>query len=206
MRPSFSSKKRPHGALSYAILFGKRVASFLAVSVKRAGFQSRRVGQLGHWMALSTRNMGAPLLSAIFRIVFVGSEKQMRGITTRRIVAMMTDDQSLWNRTIEKLPTKSVRPNVSALQAKTPISTTNHASLPRPAIIRRLLVNFRPKAFFNYFRSLAPFGIGFTTNRSDSTLILVGDTFFLHKSVLLICATLSATQGARAFLLSHNTL
>ncbi len=78
------------------------------------------------------------------------TNEQMVRINTSWIITMMKNAKTLWNKTIRQYVRNSMRSTVFAFIPRNTISPNTFRSNPFPTIIWRILINFSPKALFNW--------------------------------------------------------
>lgn len=132
----------------------------------------------------------------ILNILFCSSKKKVDGITARWIVALVAHIKTLIEFSKCEQICEAVRDPLFGPIGNAPVSVSKGSTFPRPAFVESSNLNLAPKS---------KLWITPTQVSRRSTGFLVSCSLFLHKSVRLICATLSARQGARAFSFSHNS-
>ena len=98
-------------------------------------------------LAPETHCWPSPLFYSVYHIVLVRSKKQMIGIATRGIIAVVQNVKSFWNFTMGKLVSNSVRRCVMAVLFIFSVAKGKPRFCPRPALIVRSLFHVPPKPF-----------------------------------------------------------
>lgn len=146
MLVSLARQEQMDCSLRNAIALTQLGLSSLFRRVRRPDFSDLSGGQVG--VEANTVTQGAPFCISVMGIVQRRSEEQMIGPNTRRIVTVMENEQSVRNRPVGNLPSRSVCMAVpiglSSL-AEESVSTLIGGRSPDPAVITFL--NLGPKAF-----------------------------------------------------------
>lgn len=144
------------------------------------------------------------LLNRIVKVFLFRSKEQMIRITARRIIAGVTAKFSIRNLSMCLFPSKPRSCHQFSFDTKSSISSPFYIS-PIPTFVRKSLFHFGPKSINDEPDVQMFLGSDSSSNLQCSTGVFVSLTIFLHRSVRLICATLSARQSARALLFSQTT-
>lgn len=159
----------------------------------------------GMGLSFNSGSLKPTLSHRIVCVILSRTNKKVQNIATKGSVTMMADQHSFWNRSINKFPNESCCKHLLSPHSKSSIALYRSFS-PKPAFGGASLLHIRPKTLFDYFRSIAFFVIRLAAFRCTSTAVLVSDTIVLHKSVVLICATLLGRQAAGASSFSLNAV
>ena len=110
-----------------------------------------RFGKLG--CAVSLAKILAPLPAHVRRVVCLGAKEQMRRITARAVIARVTDNKPLGNRSEDKFKNRAMRgyPYLAFWSTinQPPVPARHNACGPGPALVGRSLFDLRPKTRFN---------------------------------------------------------
>lgn len=164
----------------------KHLGTYLSLNIRGPKVFDHFFSKLRSRVLLSDFSVGkeSSLLYRIKNIIPVGSKKQVCRIAASWNVASMTYTHSVWYGSVCHLPGNPVchsismpKPKCSILMAWSRIWSSLKRCFPQPAFVGSENIHLAPKPFFSRLSS--------------------------HRSLSLICATLSATQGARALLFSH---
>ena len=98
-------------------------------------------------MAFVQPATAATLAYHIVSVVFGGAQKQVGGIDTRWIVALVEYPQVIRNRAVVENPTEAMRVVPLALKPRATVAGTQLVALPNPALVRRANGYVIPKRF-----------------------------------------------------------
>lgn len=104
-----------------------------------------RLCQFRARVALTSWDITSPFRNPIRYIVGVGSEKQVSGVATGRIIAMVQYLHTLWYRAIGDSPRNAMGTIALTLPRRSSVAFRNSRTLPLPTITRS--VNAIPEAF-----------------------------------------------------------
>lgn len=166
--------------------------------------QNNRIGKFACAPKFSEWN---PFFSHhVAHIVSLGAKKQVLRINARRVVARVAYIRGFrWNCPATQNPCRSVRQHgFVMMRTNATVTAGVLATSPLPASVA--FFNFRPESLRKGYRE-SVFGKQRVRVKGKFLFLNLAELcrsgkFFSHKSVVLICATLSAIHGARAFLLS----
>ena len=117
---------------------------------KLANLFNLRFGDLGTSICLAkVRAIDASAFAVhIVRVICGRAKKQVRGIATSRIVAVVADEHSIWYRASRKLISDAACPNGLVVRCSSDtIARIIDIALPRPALIGTAHVNAFPESF-----------------------------------------------------------
>lgn len=210
MTPNFSAHDFADGGSAYSELACQRPLNALPfpwrprTSLPNSHHLRRCEFVLGMGLAGQSPGITSSFFPHVVHVRLLCSEPKALGFDAGRIIALMKYLHLLRYRTKIHNPTEDVSPkDWSASSTRLDLAVTKFMlrANPKPAGVR--FSDFGPEPFFNRGR----------TSQGRKIQILVKNCFWkmalavstarsrinLHKSVGLICATLSARQGARAF-------
>ena len=118
------------------------------------GWMFRAISAI-HTVLLSTRDCLSSFFDAILCILLGSADKHVRWITAKWPVTMVTDQQSIWNRTIDELVCEFVgavgfiADLKCSIRAGTSLGFSSNRTLPWPAIRNSADIDETPKSWFN---------------------------------------------------------
>lgn len=104
------------------------------------------LGNLCVAVALTFSVIKLPLLGSILKIVFHSPKKQVVGIHTRRVIALVKNMKTFGDFSVVQYPRNAVRWSASFAKPNRAIPSSRSSSNPRPTFIRSALVNLVPKS------------------------------------------------------------
>lgn len=110
---------------------GDRLLSFTS-SKAAQDVLHRRLCEFRHTMLTALDGRSTTLGFSVLRVVCWGTDKEMRGVDTRRIVAMVTNIQTLPNRPIAQHPSNAVCFQDFGPHTKCPVARSVTARSPNP--------------------------------------------------------------------------
>ncbi len=161
MIPCYSMSNRINGLIANAIFSGKsRLISFLWI---KCAFDLSNIcfGKLGHSGLRSSVKNSATFFNHVSHVVKLSSRKQMFRIYASRIVALVTNIMSFWNRPNKYFVRNSVSLLLSTINSKYSISTSALMADPFPTFItmcNRYL--FKKCCLSNHKKYLSPIDEG----------------------------------------------
>lgn len=140
------------------------------------------------------------LTFAIFNIFFMRAKKQMIWPDTSRVIAVVEHLQSIWNVPTTQEPRSSIAKNCAVFTScNCAVPTLVFAPIPKPALFR--FKHHKPESFWKrnveFMRCQQWIAMKRYLLLFDLALLCGGASLFLHKSVRLICATLSDVIASR---------
>lgn len=139
MCPAGASNYRVKGGSLDAKFTHKRTRFSPLAGIAAAYLANLIFGQLAFAVADSNGARASTGIS-VSRIVFVGPEIEMLGIDAQRIVAGMANNEAIWNRSLGKMVSDSVRKRTAAatVERAIPHLSFSGRSSPEPAAIALL--------------------------------------------------------------------
>lgn len=151
MPPLFPSHDGPYLGNAYPKLFRHPAnQSNCLWVVHRSYFPDLKFCQLSCRAFFSILVLVSAFALHVLAVVFVGSDKQVIGVGTNRIVTSMAREHPIWDRTKGVNPSQAVSfPAFGSLAfgIPAPVSVIVFCSKPRPALIRISNFYFLPKPF-----------------------------------------------------------
>jgi len=149
MPPGFVSNDFPDSRFFDSKETGK-AGQICAPFVKCANLAHLIFVKMRIWISNSgiVRMALAPLRKFVVRIVFISAKKQMRWITARRIIALMTNKKPSRNRAINQFVNHPMRSGLMTILGNNPVSGGSMRTLPEPALVICAPVYSIPKPFF----------------------------------------------------------
>lgn len=168
-------------SLGYAREICEFLVRYISLCVSLSNSYYIRVCQACHSVLFSPRScfLHPAFFHRIVHVVLLCSQKQMGRIAAGWIIAMMTYKQCFWEFSMLQKVCETMRFCFRhSPSVKITVALGVFARLPRPTFLRTALFHLAPKPNF--------------------------DRLSLHKSVILICATLSALiKREGTFIFSH---
>ena len=123
-----------------------------AATLQATDFQNVCFCQFRVAAFFAQRGRIASLLQHILDIVRLRAKKEMGGIDATRIITLVTNQLVIWKITIGKLIRKTMGANdvTCTRLLQLPITFTVNRTLPLPTVVGAALVNFLPKAFYQW--------------------------------------------------------
>lgn len=147
VRPFFACDNVGNCATGYTESLPQFIMRHIALSVCFADFYHLFVGKYRHAMSDSLLMSLAILAVSVCAIISLCSSKKMIWIATKRGVAFMADEQTVWNWAVRQLVSNAMGSKHFAIIGLIfPISLDGR-SLPQPTIIWPALIDVRPETF-----------------------------------------------------------
>lgn len=146
MLPFLSTHNIANSAWIDIEYFGQLALIIFSLSMPITYLSYLLLRQFSRAAAFSDRGITAALLDHIIYVVLLRSQKQMGRIYTARIIAMVQDKQTIWNRPIMQFPRKTMGRNRTTSNRKAPIASRICSCCPIPA--SQTLLDMRPKSYF----------------------------------------------------------
>ena len=140
MIPGFVGNNLMNYMLTNAKHLGKFFASFLLGLVKLSNLQNGRVVEYSHAMTTALANIRkvSSLRNFVSAVVLVCAKKQMVGVYAKAIIALVTNQKSLWDfsnvKRIRKAMSKKLLSVVSAPSSCGSITFEVGATFPVPTV------------------------------------------------------------------------
>ena len=194
MGPSFPSNcRKSRGSADTEQLSNRREAdSALRISYPHSYDRALRELRQSVFLPSERWSVSPSLAHHIVHVLLLGSDFQMKWIAARPVSnTAMQHEKTIWHgASVMHHPSDLMgterSPSRPGPEAELTIAATGQETgHPRPAFLWRFTIYFGPKPFLSFWRQQL------REHRRR-------DNLCSHKSVHLICATLSARQGARA--------
>lgn len=144
MTPIMSQYNTCRMASRCAVFLRECSVGILSCCVFLTHFSYYLLGEFHLTMRFTLRSIAALLLCFVNHVVFWRAKKQVIGSDTGGVIAVMADEQPIWDFPMEDNPQNASCKAVSALRLKHPISVSAFCACPQPAITG--FVHFGPKS------------------------------------------------------------